>query len=145
MASYYFVIKHSRLLMMDLRIMPLMEIIRHKTFTVAQKTAKSAKVSCHENFMVYGILFGISYFRINTRTPVISSTSSYYRLLLSAHESLYHEWIFNLSKIMYVHSKRTCKNLAVLTLGRNLVLNFITCNFINAYSTMCMPICITCL
>ena len=34
MASYYFVIKHSRLLMMDLRIMPVMEIIRHKTFVV---------------------------------------------------------------------------------------------------------------
>ena len=31
--------------MMDLRIMPVMEIIRHKTFTVVRKTAKSAKVS----------------------------------------------------------------------------------------------------
>ena len=31
---------------MDLRIMPVMEIIRHKTFAVARKTAKSAtKVS----------------------------------------------------------------------------------------------------
>ena len=55
MASYYFVIKHLRLLMMDLRIMPVMEIIRHKTFAVVQKAAKSAKVSCHESFMVYGI------------------------------------------------------------------------------------------
>ena len=34
--------------------MPVMEIIRHKTFAVVQKTAKSAKVSCHESFMVYG-------------------------------------------------------------------------------------------
>ena len=54
MASYYFVIKHLRLLMMDLRIMPVMEIIKHKTFAVVQKTAKSAKVSCHKSFMVYG-------------------------------------------------------------------------------------------
>ena len=54
MASYYFIIKHSWLLMMDLRIMPVMEIIRHKTFAVVRKTAKSAKVSCHESFMVYG-------------------------------------------------------------------------------------------
>ena len=55
MASYYFVIEHSRLLMMDLRIMPVMEVIRHKTFAVVRKTVKSAKVSCHESFMVYGI------------------------------------------------------------------------------------------
>ena len=55
MASYYFVIKHSRLLMMDLRIIPVMEIIRHKTLAVVQKTAKSAKVSCHESFMVCGM------------------------------------------------------------------------------------------
>ena len=47
MASYYFVIKHSRLLMMDLRIIPVKEIIRHKTFAVVRKTAKSAKVSCY--------------------------------------------------------------------------------------------------
>ena len=47
MASYYFVIKHSRLLMMDLRIMPVIEIIRHKTFAVVRKAAKSAKVSWH--------------------------------------------------------------------------------------------------
>ena len=49
MASYYFVIKHSRLLMMDLRIMPVMKIIRNKTFAEVQKTAKTAKVSCHES------------------------------------------------------------------------------------------------
>ena len=55
MASYYFVIKHSWLLMMDLRIMPVMAIIRHKTFAVVRKTAKYAKVSCHESFMVYGM------------------------------------------------------------------------------------------
>ena len=54
MASYYFVIKHSRLLMMDLRIMPVMEIIRHKTFVVVRKTTKSAKISCHKSFMVNG-------------------------------------------------------------------------------------------
>ena len=35
--------------------MPVMEIIRHKTFAVVRKTAKSMKVSCHESFMVYGI------------------------------------------------------------------------------------------
>ena len=35
--------------------MPVMEIIRHKAFTVVRKTAKSAKVSCHESFMVYGM------------------------------------------------------------------------------------------
>ena len=34
--------------------MAVMEIIRHKTFTVVRKTAKSAKVTCHESFMVYG-------------------------------------------------------------------------------------------
>ena len=34
--------------------MPMMEIIRHKTFAVAQKTAKSMKVFFHESFMVYG-------------------------------------------------------------------------------------------
>ena len=27
--------------------------IRHKTFVVIRKTAKSAKVSCHTSFMVY--------------------------------------------------------------------------------------------
>ena len=54
MASYYFVIKHLRLLMMDLRIMPVMEIIRHKTLAVVRKTAKSAKV---ESFMVYCRLY----------------------------------------------------------------------------------------
>ena len=43
--------------MMDLRIMPMMEIIRHKTFAVVQKTAKSAKVSCHKSFMAYGTWF----------------------------------------------------------------------------------------
>ena len=35
--------------------MPVMEIIRHKTFAVVRKTAKSAKVSCHKRFMVYGM------------------------------------------------------------------------------------------
>ena len=66
MASYYFVIKHSRLLIIDLRIMPVMEIIRHKTFAVVRKTAKSAKVSCHESFMVYSIeIFGKISERIN--------------------------------------------------------------------------------
>ena len=54
-ASYYFVIKHSQLLMMDLRIMPAKEIIRHKTFAVVRKTTKSAKVSCHKSFVLYGI------------------------------------------------------------------------------------------
>ena len=49
--------QHSRLLMMDLRIVPVMKIIRHKTFAVVQKTAKSVKVSCHESFMVYGIRY----------------------------------------------------------------------------------------
>ena len=52
MASYYFVLKHSRLLMMDLRIMPVMELIRHKMFAVVYKTAKSVKDSCHESFKV---------------------------------------------------------------------------------------------
>ena len=37
------------------KIMPVMEIIRHKTFAVVRKTVKYAKVSCHESFMVYGI------------------------------------------------------------------------------------------
>ena len=36
--------------------MPVMEIIRHKTFAEVRKTAKSPKVSCHESFMVYGII-----------------------------------------------------------------------------------------
>ena len=36
-------LKHSRLLMMDLRIMPVMEIIRHKTFAVIRKTANPRK------------------------------------------------------------------------------------------------------
>ena len=36
--------------------MPMMEIIRHKTFAVVRKIAKSAKVSCHKSFMVYGIV-----------------------------------------------------------------------------------------
>ena len=35
--------------------MPVMEIIRHKTFAVVCKTAKFVKVSCHRSFMVYGI------------------------------------------------------------------------------------------
>ena len=38
MASYYFVIKNSRLLMIDQRIMLVMEIIRLKTFAVVQKS-----------------------------------------------------------------------------------------------------------
>ena len=43
MTSYYFVIKYSWLLMMDLRIMPVMEIIRHKTFVVVQKQRNPQK------------------------------------------------------------------------------------------------------
>ena len=42
--------------MVDLRIMPVMEIIKHKTFVVVRKAAKSAKVSCRESFMVYSIV-----------------------------------------------------------------------------------------
>ena len=47
--------------MMDLRIMPVMEIIRHKTFALVRKTAKSAKISYHESFMVYGITYKENY------------------------------------------------------------------------------------
>ena len=35
--------------------MPVMEIIRHKTFAVVRKTAKSAKISSYESFMVYSM------------------------------------------------------------------------------------------
>ena len=39
--------------------MPVIEIIRHKTFAVVRQTAKSAKVSCHKSFMIYGMLSSI--------------------------------------------------------------------------------------
>ena len=42
MANYYFVIKNSQLLIVDLRIMPVMEIIKHKIFALVKKIAKSA-------------------------------------------------------------------------------------------------------
>ena len=53
--------------------MPVMEIIRHKTFAVIQKTAKSVKVSCHESFMVY----------VTINPMVIPDTDPFFHKLLN--------------------------------------------------------------
>ena len=42
--------------MMDLSIVPVMEIIRHKIFATAWKIAKSTKASCHKSLMVCSII-----------------------------------------------------------------------------------------
>ena len=61
MANCYLVIKHLWLAMIDLSIVPVMEIIRHKIFAMAWKIAKSTKASCHKSLMVCSIINFISF------------------------------------------------------------------------------------